>query len=85
MRYGHFDDRNREYVIENPDTPMSWVNYLGTGDYCGIGRIFLDPSPPRIYNVITIRDGGAKGEQHGEETDHQDRELARHPHSKGLA
>ena len=36
MRYGHFDDRQREYVIENPDTPMSWVNYLGTSDYCGI-------------------------------------------------
>jgi len=36
MRYGRFDDRNREYVIENPDTPMSWVNYLGTGEYCGI-------------------------------------------------
>ena len=36
MRYGYFDDRNREYAIERPDTPMSWVNYLGTGDYCGI-------------------------------------------------
>lgn len=36
MRYGHFDDGNREYVIERPDTPMSWVNYLGTAEYCGI-------------------------------------------------
>lgn len=36
MRYGYFDDRNREYVIENPETPMSWVNYLGTAEYCGI-------------------------------------------------
>jgi N,N'-diacetylchitobiose phosphorylase len=36
MRYGRFDDKHREYVIENPDTPMSWVNYLGTGDYGGI-------------------------------------------------
>ncbi len=36
MRYGYFDDEAREYVIEKPDTPASWVNYLGTGDYCGI-------------------------------------------------
>ncbi|NLW55023.1 MAG: glycosyl transferase [Firmicutes bacterium] len=36
MRYGYFDDASREYVIENPATPMSWVNYLGTAEYCGI-------------------------------------------------
>ena len=36
MRYGSFDDEHREYVIDNPDTPTSWVNYLGTDAYCGI-------------------------------------------------
>jgi N,N'-diacetylchitobiose phosphorylase len=36
MRYGHFDDEKNEYVIERPDTPASWVNYLGTDDYCAI-------------------------------------------------
>ncbi|HEX2954204.1 MAG TPA: glycosyl transferase, partial [Bacillota bacterium] len=36
MRYGYFDDEHHEYVIENPNTPMSWVNYLGTSEYCGI-------------------------------------------------
>lgn len=36
MRYGHFDDENNEYVIERPDTPASWVNYLGTDEYCAI-------------------------------------------------
>lgn len=36
MRYGYFDDERQEYVIERPDTPMSWINYLGTADYCGI-------------------------------------------------
>ncbi len=36
MRYGYFDDARAEYVIERPDTPMSWINYLGTADYCGI-------------------------------------------------
>lgn len=36
MRYGYFDDAAREYIIERPDTPMSWVNYLGTDAYCAI-------------------------------------------------
>lgn len=36
MRYGYFDDANQEYVIERPDTPTSWLNYLGTAEYCGI-------------------------------------------------
>ncbi|MBW9108137.1 hypothetical protein JNB89_30820, partial [Paraburkholderia phenoliruptrix] len=34
MNYGYFDSQNREYVITNPKTPTSWVNYLGTSDYC---------------------------------------------------
>ena len=33
MRYGHFDDERREYVIERPDTPLPWINYLGDEDY----------------------------------------------------
>jgi len=36
MRYGYFNDQNNEYVIERPDTPASWVNYLGTDEYCAI-------------------------------------------------
>ncbi len=28
MRYGHFDDERREYVIHRPDTPLPWINYL---------------------------------------------------------
>ncbi|MDH3958404.1 MAG: N,N'-diacetylchitobiose phosphorylase, partial [Actinomycetota bacterium] len=34
MRYGHFDTRNSEYVIDRPDVPGSFTNYLGSGDYC---------------------------------------------------
>ena len=26
MKYGHFDDAKREYVIERPDTPLPWIN-----------------------------------------------------------
>ena len=36
MRYGHFDDERREYVIDRPDTPLPWINYLGCEDYFGI-------------------------------------------------
>jgi len=36
MRYGYFDDRNREYVITQPDTPLPWINYLGCQEYFGI-------------------------------------------------
>ena len=36
MRYGYFDDSNREYVITRPDTPLPWINYLGVDSYCGL-------------------------------------------------
>jgi cellobiose phosphorylase len=36
MRYGHFDDQNREYVITNPKTPIKWINYVGTLSFGGI-------------------------------------------------
>ena len=36
MRYGHFDDERREYVITRPDTPLPWINYLGSEDFFGI-------------------------------------------------
>ncbi|MBN1449531.1 MAG: glycosyl transferase [Anaerolineales bacterium] len=36
MRFGHFDDQHREYVIERPDTPLPWINYLGSVAYFGI-------------------------------------------------
>ncbi len=36
MRYGYFDDANREYVIERPDTPRPWTNYIGSRKYGGV-------------------------------------------------
>ncbi len=36
MRYGHFDDSAKEYVITRPDTPRSWSNYLGDTRYGAI-------------------------------------------------
>lgn len=36
MRFGHFDDKNREYVIETPETPYPWINYLGNTKFFSI-------------------------------------------------
>ena len=33
MKYGHFDDERREYVITTPRTPLPWINYLGNEDF----------------------------------------------------
>lgn len=36
MKYGYFDNDNREYVIEKVDLPTSWTNYLGVEDMCAV-------------------------------------------------
>jgi N,N'-diacetylchitobiose phosphorylase len=36
VRYGYFDNEQREYVIERPDVPVSWTNYLGVRDLCTV-------------------------------------------------
>lgn len=33
MKFGYFDDAKREYIITRPDTPLPWMNYLGSQDY----------------------------------------------------
>ena len=33
MRFGHFDDERKEYVITTPRTPLPWINYLGSEDF----------------------------------------------------
>ena len=33
MQYGHFDDARREYVITTPQTPLPWINYLGSEEF----------------------------------------------------
>ncbi|MBE6019458.1 MAG: glycosyl transferase [Clostridiales bacterium] len=33
MKYGYFDDFNSEYVITTPETPLPWINYLGSQDF----------------------------------------------------
>lgn len=36
MKFGYFDDRHREYVIQTPETPYPWINYLGTENFFSI-------------------------------------------------
>ena len=36
MQFGHFDDKEKEYVITHPDTPEPWSNYLGSTVYGAI-------------------------------------------------
>lgn len=59
MKYGYFDDANREYVITTPKTPVKWVNYVGTMDFGGIvdhtgGSLICrkDPALNRIVKYI---------------------------------
>ena len=59
MKYGHFDDLNREYVITNPRTPVKWINYVGTLGFGGFvdhtGGLLLckgDPALNRITKYI---------------------------------
>ncbi|MCL2222748.1 MAG: glycosyl transferase [Oscillospiraceae bacterium] len=33
MKFGYFDDKAREYVIETPFTPLPWINYLGSKEF----------------------------------------------------
>jgi cellobiose phosphorylase len=69
MRYGHFDDERREYVITRPDTPLPWINYLGCEDYfalisntAGGYSFYRDARQRRLtryrYNNVPLDCGG---------------------------
>ncbi len=69
MRYGYFDDVNREYVITQPDTPLPWINYLGCEDFFGLisntagGYSFYQDARLRRltryrYNNVPLDSGG---------------------------
>ncbi len=69
MKYGHFDDLNKEYVITDPKTPYPWINYLGTQEFfslisntAGGYHFFKDARLRRItryrYNNVPVDVGG---------------------------
>lgn len=62
MRYGYFDNENREYVIDRVDLPTSWTNYLGVENMCAVvnhtaGGYMFYKSPE--YHRITRFRGNA--------------------------
>lgn len=69
MKYGFFDDKEREYVITTPETPLPWVNYLGNKDFfslisntCGGYSFYRDAKLMRItryrYNSVPLDNNG---------------------------
>jgi len=69
MKYGHFDDSSKEYVITNPQTPYPWINYLGNEDFfslisntAGGYTFYKDAKFRRLtryrYNNVPVDNGG---------------------------
>ena len=69
IKYGYFNDADREYVITNPKTPYPWINYLGTQGFfslisntAGGYSFYKDARLRRItryrYNNVPIDMGG---------------------------
>ena len=69
MKFGFFDDINKEYVITTPRTPLPWINYLGSKDFfslisntCGGYSFFKDAKLLRLtrfrYNSSPIDTNG---------------------------
>lgn len=67
--FGYFDDKNREYVINDPATPFPWINYLGNEDFfslisntAGGYSFYKDAKFRRItryrYNGVPMDNGG---------------------------
>ena len=65
MKFGYFDDENREYVITTPKTPLPWINYLGCRDFftllsntCGGYTFYKDAKLLRLtryrYNDVPM-------------------------------
>lgn len=59
MNYGYFDNKNCEYVIDKVDIPISWTNYLGVKDMCGVvnhtagGYVFY--KSPQYHRITRFR------------------------------
>ncbi|KAE9629462.1 glycosyl transferase [Defluviitalea raffinosedens] len=69
MKYGYFDDKNMEYVITTPTTPLPWINYLGSDEFfslisntCGGYSFYKDAKLLRLtryrYNNVPTDTGG---------------------------
>lgn len=50
MKYGHFDDNYKEYVITTPHTHLPWINYLGNESFSPCLPIL-----PKVIAFIRIK------------------------------
>lgn len=59
MKYGYFDNANREYVINRVDTPVPWTNYIGVNEMCAVlsqtagGYVFY--KSPQYHRITRFR------------------------------
>ncbi|MBR3771097.1 MAG: glycosyl transferase [Clostridium sp.] len=71
MKFGFFDDVNKEYVITTPQTPYPWINYLGSQEFfslisntAGGYSFYKDAKLRRItrfrYNNVPLDLGGGR-------------------------
>ena len=69
MNFGYFDDKNKEYAITTPETPLPWINYLGNEDFfslisntCGGYSFYKDAKLLRLtryrYNNVPADTNG---------------------------
>ena len=69
MKYGYFDNENREYVINRIDVPVSWTNYIGVKDLCGVfnhtagGYLFY--KSPEYHRITRFRPNGVPADRPG--------------------
>jgi cellobiose phosphorylase len=83
MRYGYFDDERREYVITQPDTPLPWINYLGSEAYFGLisntGGGYAFYRDARLRRITRYRYNNAPLDSGGRYIYLRDDEPAAHP------
>lgn len=69
MKFGYFNDQDREYVITSPTTPLPWINYLGNENFfslisntCGGYSFYKDAKLLRLtryrYNNVPADTNG---------------------------
>ena len=69
MKFGYFDDKQKEYVITSPETPLPWINYLGNESFfslisntCGGYSFYKDAKLLRLtryrYNNVPADTNG---------------------------
>ncbi|MCL2254121.1 MAG: N,N'-diacetylchitobiose phosphorylase, partial [Lachnospiraceae bacterium] len=69
MKYGYFDNKNREYVIDRVDLPTSWTNYLGVEETCAVlnhtAGGYMFHQTPEYHRVTRFRGNGVPMDRPG--------------------